>query len=224
MSSKTRKTGRPASGSKGLSLGARVVLFVGLALAALAAIFFLNTPKPGGAEAGQYPYQVGLPGPGDPAPPVQLASTTGDTFDLTALRGQTVLLYFQEGLGCQPCWGQLKDIEGRWKEFQGLGVDRIVSITTDPVEALKRKVALEGLATPILSDPSLAVSQAYTTNNYGMMGRSRDGHSFILVGKDGKIRWRADYGGAPRYTMYLPVTNLLADLKQGVKRSDQPWP
>ncbi|XES00911.1 hypothetical protein HEP87_61260 [Streptomyces sp. S1D4-11] len=50
-----------------------------------------------------------------------------------------------------------------------------------------------------------------------MMGTSRDGHSFLLVGPDGTIRWRADYGGAPDYTMYVPVDKLLADLKAGVK-------
>jgi len=46
------------------------------------------------------------------------------------------------------------------------------------------------------------------------MGDSRDGHSFMLVGPDGKIRWRADYGGAPTYTMHLPVDRMLADMRQ----------
>ena len=31
-----------------------------------------------------------------------------------------------------------------------------------------------------------------------MMGDMRDGHSFVLVGPDGVIRWRADYGGSPQ--------------------------
>jgi hypothetical protein len=49
-----------------------------------------------------------------------------------------------------------------------------------------------------------------------MMGTSRDGHSFIVVGPDGLIRWRADYGGAPDYTMYVPSQSLLADLRAGL--------
>jgi len=48
-----------------------------------------------------------------------------------------------------------------------------------------------------------------------MMGTGADGHTFILVGPDGTIRWRADYGGAPNYTMYVPPTQLLADLQAG---------
>ena len=47
----------------------------------------------------------------------------------------------------------------------------------------------------------------------GMMGDSRNGHTFLLVAPDGTITWRADYGGAPKYTMFLPVDRVLADLK-----------
>jgi cytochrome c biogenesis protein CcdA len=48
---------------------------------------------------------------------------------------------------------------------------------------------------------------------YFATGFSR--RSGIEVGPDGAIRWRADYGGAPKYTMFLPTTSLLADLKAG---------
>lgn len=75
-----------------------------------------------------------------------------------------------------------------------------------------RKATDEELSTPVLSDPDLAVSRAYDANKYGMMGDMRDGHSFVLVGPDGTIRWRADYGGAPDYTMFLPTDKVLADL------------
>ena len=101
-------------------------------------------------------------------------------------------------------------------DFHALGIDTVVSITTDPLNALQQKVADEGLTIAVLSDPNLAVSQAYTANGYGMMGNSRDGHTFIMVGPDGRIRWRADYGGAPNYTMYVPVSNLIADMRAGL--------
>lgn len=92
-----------------------------------------------------------------------------------------------------------------------------MSITVDPLSALQQKVADEGLTIPVLSDQSIAVSQAYTANAYGMMGNSRDGHTFIVVGPDGLIKWRADYGGSPNYTMYVPISNLLADIRAGLK-------
>ncbi len=159
---------------------------------------------------------MGSPGPGEMAPAIQLPSTAGGTFDLASQRGKTVLLYFQEGLTCQPCWDQLKDIQSNISQIQALGIDQVVSITTDPLNALQQKVSDEGLTIPVLSDPQLAVSQAYTANGYGMMGASRDGHTFIVVGPDGRIRWRADYGGAPNYTMYVPISNLVADIHAGL--------
>lgn len=168
----------------------------------------------GSGKAGAYAFRVGDPGPGQTAPAIQLTSTTG-AFDLTSLRGHTTLLYFQEGLSCQPCWDQLKDIQKDAAAFRAAGVDQIVSITTDPVGDLRQKVADEGLTIPVLSDPDLRVSKAYHANSYGMMGTSRDGHTFVLVNAQGTITWRADYGGEPDYTMYLPPANLLADLHKG---------
>jgi peroxiredoxin len=165
------------------------------------------------AESGSY--AVGDPGPGAPAPAFDLASSTGGRLSLSALRGSTVLLYFQEGLTCQPCWDQLRALESDANAVKAAGIDRVVSITTDPVNLIKQKVADDGLTTTVLSDPDLAVSRAYHANDYGMMGTSRDGHTFILVGPDGMIRWRADYGGAPNYTMFVPVDKLLAQLKAG---------
>ncbi|MFL4910573.1 peroxiredoxin family protein [Streptomyces sp. MMS24-I2-30] len=136
---------------------------------------------------------------------------------MAAARGKTVLLYFQEGLTCQPCWDQIRDMEKSSTKVKAAGIDEVLSITTDPADLVARKVKDENLTTSVLSDPDLKVSKAYHANQYGMMGDSRDGHSFVLVGPDGKIQWRADYGGAPKYTMYVPADKLLSDLKAGRK-------
>ncbi len=176
---------KPKSRKAQVSLPARVAMIAVAAVAGLGAIYWFNTSGRG-PSTGKYRFEVGSPGPGQVAPPIKLASDIGGTFDLTNMRGRTVLLYFQEGLTCQPCWDQIKDIEKN------------------------------GLHTPILSDPDLAVSNSYRANSYGMMGASRDGHTFIVIGPDGQIKWRADYGGAPDYTMYLPVRDLVADLRRGL--------
>jgi peroxiredoxin len=197
----------------------KATLFVGVAVLLLGIIYFVNAANGSPTSANQpnsYPFAVGTPGPGEQAPPIRLSSTDGRTFDLASLRGKTVLLFFQEGIACEPCWTQIKDIEAHIGQFRSLGIDTMVSITTDPLDALKQKIADEGISTPILSDQSFAVSQAYNANQYGMMAGSSDGHSFLVVGPDGRIRWRADYGGAPNYTMYVPLSTLLADMKEGL--------
>ncbi|MFV0138088.1 peroxiredoxin family protein [Streptomyces sp. HMX87] len=160
-------------------------------------------------------YDVGKPGIGKTAPDFTLTSSAGGQETLADHRGETVLLYFHEGGGCQPCWDQIVDLDKAWQKFEGLGVDSMLSITTDAADLTKRKVKDDGIKSPVLSDPDLKVSKEYTTNEYGMMGGSTNGHSFLLVGPDGKIQWRADYGGAPDYTMYVKVDKLLADLKAG---------
>ncbi len=237
MSASTRKTsqsGRKATpGTKKpadktgvaqrIGPGAKLLAGSVLVVIALAAIFVLNNHDPAGtkrlAGGSGYKFQVGSPGRGQPAPAMTLAGTDGKTFDLAAAHGKNVLLYFQEGIGCQPCWDQIRDIEHYMPKLAALGVDRVVSVTSDPMDLLKRKASDEGISTPVLSDPDLAVSKTYSANQYGMMGTSRDGHSVVLVGPDGRIRWRADYGGAPDFTMYVPVKGLVADLMKGLKAS-----
>src|SRR5882757_6200069 len=108
--------------------------------------------------------------------------------------------------------GPDQDLEQNQAALRAAGVDAVVSITTDPANLIGQKAADEKLTTPVLSDPSMQVSRAYDANSYGMMGDMRDGHSFILVGPDGTIRWRADYGGKPDYTMFLPTPKMLTDL------------
>lgn len=199
-----------------LMAGGAVVVIVGLFV-----IFRLTSSGSGapGTSDASYTFQVGQPGPGQSAPPIQLASTAGGTFDLAAYRGKTVLLYFQEGLTCQPCWDQLKAIDDNMASVTQLGINQVVSITSDPLAQIQQKASDSGITSPVLSDPNLAVSSAYHTNDFGMMGTSRDGHSFIVVGPTGTIRWRADYGGAPNYTMNVPINVLFDQIRQGLAGS-----
>lgn len=196
-----------------------ILLAVG-AVAVLVALYLVYSnasdkadPTGSGASAS---YDVGSPGIGETAPAFELEASTGGTVSLSDYQGKSVLLYFQEGLMCQPCWDQITDLEKAPDAVKAAGIDAMVSITSDPADLIAQKVKDQGITeTPVLSDPDLAVSREYSTNQYGMMGDSRNGHSFVLVGPDGKIQWRADYGGAPDYTMYVPVDRMLADLRDG---------
>src|SRR5260370_36908267 len=91
---------------RGLGIGLWVAIIVGAAVLALGVIFYLNNAASGNNSAagsnqpGKYAFQVGSPGPGHQAPRLQLPSTAGGTFDLSAQPGTTVLLYFQDVLRC----------------------------------------------------------------------------------------------------------------------------
>src|SRR5712692_7321823 len=117
-----------------LQLGGMTAVLV---VAAIVGLYFLRSSS---NSAGAYRFATGSPGPGQTAPPVRLPATTGGSFDLGSYRGkQSVLLYFQEGLTCQPCWDQIKAIEKDLPKFRALGVGPIVSITTDPLGLIRQK-------------------------------------------------------------------------------------
>jgi peroxiredoxin len=182
------------------------------AIAALFGIYLSAAPSQGELPTpGKVDYITAEPVSG-PAPQMRLPSADGSTFDLADLRGQSVLLYFQEGLMCQACWTQLRDLEQAQADLTAAGVDKIVNVTTDPVDLLARRVQDEGFRTTTVSDPTGEVSREFGALGVGMMGANMNGHSFVLIGPDGTIQWRADYGGAPDYTMYVSVPQLLADL------------
>jgi peroxiredoxin len=160
-------------------------------------------------------YAIGTPGPGVKAPDFTLPSTSGGNVTLADYRGKTVLLFFHEGIGCQPCWDQIRDLEKVPATLQSAGIDKLLTITSGPTRLIAQKMSDEKLSSIALGDTNLEMSKTYQANQYGMMGDSRDGHSFVLIGPTGIIEWRADYGGPPKYTMYVPVEKILADMKVG---------
>ena len=169
-----------------------------------------------GADKQGVAYEVGRPGPGDAAPDFTLTNADGTAFHLAGLRGQQVLLYFHEGLGCDPCSRQIDAIQADLARFRRLGIDLVVAISADPAAAQGQRARRTNVTIPALTDPDRAVSAAYGTLAYGMMNGALPGHTFILVGPDGKIRWRADYGGAPNYTMFVADDTLLAELRRAL--------
>ena len=162
-----------------------------------------------------FPYAIANPASGAMAPDFSLPSTKGGSINLSDYRGKTVLLFFHEGIGCQPCWDQIRDLEKERAKLISAGIDQLLTITSGPTRLIAQKMNDDGLTSIALGDTNLKVSKNYHANQYGMMGNSRDGHTLILVGADGRIDWRADYGGPPNYTMYVPIETILSDLSKG---------
>jgi len=187
------------------------IVAIGVLVVGIAAF---NTLNGGGKQI--VAYDVGRPGPGDAAPDFTLAQAGGATFHLADARGKQVLLYFHEGLGCDPCWRQIDAIQADLAQFKSLGIDEVVAISADPAAAQAQRALRTGITLPTLADPDRAVSGAFGTLAYGMMNGALPGHTFILVGPDDKIRWRADYGGPPNYTMFVADDTLLTELRRAL--------
>jgi peroxiredoxin len=152
---------------------------------------------------------------GDKAPEFTLTSVNGTSFDLNNYLGKSdVLLFFNEGLTCSPCLQQMVDIDRNYSTFSGMGVT-VVSITTDQMSDMRMWAHNSGIGRMlVLPDQSLQVDQQYSTLYAGSMhAGSAPGHTFILVGKDGTVLWRKDYGS---YTMYAPMNELIASVKSAL--------
>lgn len=143
------------------------------------------------------------------APEFALPVVGRDVVALSQLRQRgPVLLFFYEGIMCQPCWDQMTAIERDYKQFRALGID-VVGITVDPLDQLVLKVRQERITLPVLADESARVSAMYDTLRFGSMHPGqRPGHTFILVGQDGRVRWRRDFR-----EMFVSNSTILRDLR-----------
>lgn len=127
-----------------------------------------------------------------------------------SLRGKGTLLFFSEGVMCQACFVQIRDIEkvGAKLEKKGIG---LVSITPDSAETLRQAIEQYGISTPMISDADRDMSLAFDALGRGMHS-DMPGHAFVLVDETGKVVWQRDYWLDPYRTMYVEPARLLADL------------
>jgi peroxiredoxin len=127
------------------------------------------------------------------------------------IAGRKTLLYFSEGVMCQACFEQIRDIEQVASKLRGRGID-LIGITPDPAETLQWTVVDFKLKTPMIADDDRTMSAAFNTLGKGMHPDT-PGHAFVLV-DDGKVVWQRDYWLEPYRTMYVEPSRLLADIPE----------
>jgi len=135
-----------------------------------------------------------------PAPDFTLATTAGTQVTLSSLRGDPVILYFNEGAGCGSCTAQMAAIEDDTR-FAEAGIT-VLPIVMNTAEQMTPDLQQYNVTTPYLLDDG-KVSAAYGVLGTGMH-EGLPGHGFVLVDADGVQRW---YGNYP--SMWLDPTDLL---------------
>ncbi len=193
--------------SAGIALGFIAVLVV--AILALDVLKSGNSKIAGAsttpAEADDMASMHAPPSPADntkfqsllglPAPLFKLQSYDGREVDLASFRGKNVVLFFSEGAMCAPsCWDQIN----AFTKDSGFSKENTVVLVVvvdskadwDGVVREDPKIA----AATVLLDSDRKVSESYgvLTVDSSMHRGQFPGHTYVVVDKDGVIRYEKD--------------------------------
>jgi len=151
---------------------------------------------------------------GDRAPDFTLPATNGSTVSLNQYKGKNVLLYFQEGVMCQPCWKQIGTMQKNSDKFKAIET-KVIAIGVDTTADWGPILKAEGVTSiPVLIDNERKVSKEYGVLDLpSQMHSDRPGHTYILVDKWGKIRWIADYP-----TMRITDEKVISSISEALKK------
>ena len=127
--------------------------------------------------------------PGDAAPDFTLPDAEGENISLASFRGKRVILYFYPAAMTPGCTKQACDFRDSLDGLTAAGIT-VLGVSKDSPQKLAKFVQRDALTFPLLSDPDLAVHQAYGA--YGektMYGRTTVGvlRSTFVIDADGKI-------------------------------------
>ena len=97
---------------------------------------------------------------GEKAPAFTLPDQDGEDVSLSALAGQTVVLYFYPKADTPGCTTQACGIRDRAPEYDAAGAT-VVGVSPDPVAAIKKFHSGQSLNFTLLADADHAVCDAY---------------------------------------------------------------
>ena len=126
---------------------------------------------------------------GDVAPDFTLPTADGGKVALSALRGQSVVIFFFPAAMTPGCTLEAGDFRDLQPDLRSAGYE-VLGISPDPVERLARFAEAENLTYPLASDVDRAVLEAYGAwgekTLYGKVVTSVI-RSTVVVGPDGRV-------------------------------------
>jgi len=126
---------------------------------------------------------------GTRAPDFRLLRDGGGTVSLAEFKGRKLVLYFYPKADTSGCTLEAKDFSRLKPAFDRAGV-ALVGVSADPVKKQDAFKAKHGLTTPLASDETHEMLEAYGVwGEKSMYGRSYMGinRTTVLIGADGRI-------------------------------------
>jgi peroxiredoxin Q/BCP len=126
---------------------------------------------------------------GDPAPDFSLLDSKGNTYQLSNLKGQRVVLYFYPRDNTPGCTKEACNFRDFYSQFQERDI-LVLGVSTDDAKSHEKFVTKFDLPFPLLIDEGGAVATTY--DSYGLkkfMGKEYMGISrnTFVIGPDGTI-------------------------------------
>jgi peroxiredoxin Q/BCP len=126
---------------------------------------------------------------GDKAPSFTLPDQNGEKVKLSALRGETVVLYFYPKANTSGCTTQACGVRDRRADYEAAGA-RVIGISPDEVKDVEKFAGKYDLDFTLLADADHAVAEKYGTwVEKSMYGRKYMGvqRATFIIDPDGKI-------------------------------------
>jgi len=130
-----------------------------------------------------------------PLPDILLADKDGNTVSVASLKGKAVVLFFNEGLMCYPaCWNQVAGFgsDPRFNNGEIQAYSVLVDSAKDWQRAIDKMPELAKAQTLFDTGTSASRQLGLLTLPSSMHRGSLPGHTYIVVDKDGIVRYVKD--------------------------------
>lgn len=130
-----------------------------------------------------------------PVSDFSLADRDGNVYSPANLRGKNVVFFFNEGLMCYPaCWNQIVSLakDGRFKTDDTVVLSVVVDSKEDWQKAINKMPELAQAT--VVFDTGAAVAKKFgvLTTPSSMHVGSLPGHTYVLIDKEGNVRYVFD--------------------------------
>ena len=130
-----------------------------------------------------------------PIPAIQLTDKDGKTYSSADFKGKYTVLFFNEGLMCYPaCWNQMASFgsDQRFNSDQIQAISVVVDSANDWKTAIAKMPELAKATTMFDSGANASRQLGMLTTNSSMHRGSLPGHTYVVVDKDGIVRFVFD--------------------------------
>lgn len=132
---------------------------------------------------------------GKPMPDIQLSDKDGKTYTVSDFKGKYTVLFFNEGLMCYPaCWNQMASFgsDQRFNSDQIQAISVVTDSARDWQTAIAKMPELAKADTMFDSGAKASRQLGMLTTNSSMHRGQLPGHTYVLVDKDGIVRFVFD--------------------------------